>query len=230
MHFNRKYGTFGHLFQGRYKALLCDKDAYLLRLVKYIHMNPVRAKIVKIAEDYPWSSHFTYARKGKGGGLVDSESVLRMFSDDANAARRLYRAFMGDGITIKKKDVYQSVEQRIVGDETFVDEVKAHCDLKMEGKKRQRQYSLDEIAAVIRRYLGATIEQMRRKGKERKVALARKLFTLIAKEYGYKGTEISGYLRKDPAVITRYLKVKAELAGDLERCFDFIGRNVNTQV
>src|SRR4030043_2258655 len=47
MYFNRKYGTVGHLFQGRYKAILCDKDAYLLTLIKYIHLNPVRAGMVR---------------------------------------------------------------------------------------------------------------------------------------------------------------------------------------
>ena len=45
LYFNRKYGTFGHLFQGRYKAILCDRDEYLLTLVKYTHLNPLRAKI-----------------------------------------------------------------------------------------------------------------------------------------------------------------------------------------
>ncbi|MBI5639937.1 MAG: hypothetical protein HZA17_05880, partial [Nitrospirae bacterium] len=133
-------------------------------------------------------------------------------------------------IAVKKEDIYQSVEQRIVGDERFVDEVKAQCDLKLERTKRQRAYSLDEIAAGISRYQGVMVEQMRRKGKEREVALARKLFSLTAKEYGYKGTEISGYLRKDPAVITRYIKFKAELEGDMERCFHLIGGNVNRQV
>jgi putative transposase len=54
MYFNRKYKTVGHLFQGRYKAILCDRDAYLISLVKYIHLNPVRAKIAKAAGEYRW--------------------------------------------------------------------------------------------------------------------------------------------------------------------------------
>jgi len=56
-YFNRRYGEVGHLFQGRYKAIVCDKDAYLLELVRYIHLNPVRAKIVKSPEDYGWTGH-----------------------------------------------------------------------------------------------------------------------------------------------------------------------------
>ena len=54
---NRKYKTVGHLFQGRYKAILCDRNEYLLVLVRYIHLNPVRAGIVKDPADYRWSSH-----------------------------------------------------------------------------------------------------------------------------------------------------------------------------
>ncbi len=57
MYFNRKYRTVGHLFQGRYKAILCDKEAYLFSLIKYIHLNPVRARIAKSAEEYRWSSY-----------------------------------------------------------------------------------------------------------------------------------------------------------------------------
>jgi len=57
---NKKRNKIGHLFQGRYKAILVDADNYLLQLVQYIHLNPVRAKIVKHPEDYLWSSHTTY--------------------------------------------------------------------------------------------------------------------------------------------------------------------------
>jgi putative transposase len=57
MYFNWRYGTVGHLFQRRYKAILCDKDAYLVSLVKYLHCNPVRAGMVKQPEEYWWSSH-----------------------------------------------------------------------------------------------------------------------------------------------------------------------------
>ena len=53
-HFNRKHGVTGHLFQGRFKALLLDADNYLLELVRYIHLNPVRAAMVELPENHPW--------------------------------------------------------------------------------------------------------------------------------------------------------------------------------
>ena len=80
----------GHLFQGRYKAILCDKDAYLLSLVKYIHLNPVRAKIVKTLEEYPWTSHRHYVERAEDQRITDKDQVLRMFSEDKGRARRLY--------------------------------------------------------------------------------------------------------------------------------------------
>jgi len=70
MFFNRKYRTVGHLFQGRYKAILCDRVAYLLGLIKYIHHNPVRAKAAQSPDDYIWTSHHAYTGKNNPLGLT----------------------------------------------------------------------------------------------------------------------------------------------------------------
>lgn len=66
LYFNHKYRLVGHLFQGRYKALLCDRDSYLLELVRYLHLNPVRSMLVKDPSLYPWSSHGAYLGKASG--------------------------------------------------------------------------------------------------------------------------------------------------------------------
>src|SRR4030043_2078766 len=108
MYFNRKYRTVGHLFQGRYKTILCDKDAYLLSLIKYIHLNPMRARMAKSAENYRWSSHLVYCGKEKSE-IVDTDRGLRMFSEDKSRARKLYRAYIGDGVEGKKKDLNRTV-------------------------------------------------------------------------------------------------------------------------
>jgi putative transposase len=125
MYFNRKYGTVGHLFQGRYKAILCDKDAYLLSLVKYIHLNPMRVGVVKEVEKYPWSSHRVYIERAEGEsiGVVDTDQVLRMFSDNKGRARRAYRLYMREREGIRREEVYATVDQRVLGGERFVGEV-----------------------------------------------------------------------------------------------------------
>src|SRR4030042_5811010 len=114
MYFNRRYGTVGHLFQGRYKAILCDKDEYLLSLVKYIHLNPVRAGVAKEVENYPWSSHRVYIGRGEGERteIVDTNQVLRMFSENKGRARRAYRLYMGEKEGIGTEGVYAKVDQR----------------------------------------------------------------------------------------------------------------------
>ncbi len=70
-YFNRKHHKVGHLFQGRYKAILCEKDEYLLTLVRYIHSNPIRAKLVQKPDDYAYSGHGQYCGRRVGEVLVD---------------------------------------------------------------------------------------------------------------------------------------------------------------
>jgi REP element-mobilizing transposase RayT len=75
-YFNRRHKQVGHLFQGRYKAILCDKGSYLLELTRYLHLNPVRAKVVKDPWEYKWSSYGGYVGKGQGQPWLDSAEVL----------------------------------------------------------------------------------------------------------------------------------------------------------
>ena len=104
MYFNWRYGTVGHLFQGRYKAILCDKDAYLFSLVKYLHCNPVRAGMVRQPEGYRWSSHREYLGMNKNG-LVDTGLLLGMFSEDLKRGRKLYREYMRKEEKTSKEDI-----------------------------------------------------------------------------------------------------------------------------
>ena len=93
MYFNWRHGTVGHLFQGRYKAILCDRDAYLLSLVKYVHLNPIRAGIVRRPEEYRWSSHRAYlglSRDGARGYGAGSGDVLEGFAKRTQALSRVY--------------------------------------------------------------------------------------------------------------------------------------------
>jgi len=233
VYFNRKYRTVGHLFQGRYKAILCDKDEYLLSLLKYLHHNPVRAGIVRIPGEYAWSSERSYLGKNPKDG-IDTDGVLSMFSSDRARARRLYRAFIGDGLSIAKEEIYRTVDPRILGHERFVEEVMERTGRKdVIKKKRWREYSLEEIAGAVERALGMSLKQLRTKGKQEGVMAGRKTLSFIAKDFGYKGQEIAQFLQKDPAVITRYLKDRAELKPEIEKVFKTLEgsrSNINKQV
>src|SRR4030066_1225303 len=210
-YFNRKYKTVGHLFQGRYKAILCDRDEYLLSLVKYIHLNPVRAKIVKFPDKYQWSSQHSYIKKTNGVNIIDTDQVLRMFSEDKQRARKLYSAYMSDSQIVKKEDVYNTIGQRILGSGEFLERVMERHDRELKKEKREREYTLYEIAKGVEKIYGVTLKQIRKKSKSETIILGRRLLSLVAKEYGYKGKEIGQYIRKDPAVITRDLNKKVQL-------------------
>lgn len=96
-YYNRKYDCSGHVFQQRYKALLCQKDDYLLALIKYIHLNPVRAGITS-GPDYQWSSH-SYYIGNKKGKLVNTEFVLNMLGRSDKNGWKAYSEFMKEKIS-----------------------------------------------------------------------------------------------------------------------------------
>jgi putative transposase len=224
-YFNRKYKTVGHLFQGRYKAILCDRDEYLLSLVKYIHLNPVRAKLVKTPDEYQWSSHLSYIKKTDKVTIVDTDQVLRMFSEDKQRARKLYNAYMSEGSIVKKEDVYNTIGQRILGSEEFLERVMERYDGELKKEKRKREYTLYEIAKGVEKVCGITLKQIREKSKSENITLGRKFLSIVAKEYGYKGKEIGQYIRKDPAVVTRDLREKGKLEKEMKKVINVIRGN-----
>jgi putative transposase len=215
MYFNWKYGTVGHLFQGRYKAILCDKDAYLFGLVKYLHCNPVRAGMVRQPEEYRWSSHRAYLGL-KRDGLVDTGLVLRMFSDDVKRGSRLYREHMRKEEKISKEEFYRTVDQRILGDGEFVERVRERFKSGVAAARRKHGVSLGQISTGIEEIFGMRLSELKERGKDRGVMEGRRLFTLAGKEYGYKGKEIAAFLGKDPAAVTGYLRGSQDLRAKVE--------------
>jgi len=121
--FNYRHKLTGHVFEGRYKALLCQKERYLLQLIRYIPINPVRAGIVQDPKDYLWSAHRLHLGKD-GGWPYEDNPTLRIFSDDPKKARKMYEQFVWDGIKEgHRDDLYKCKEQRILGDDDFVYQV-----------------------------------------------------------------------------------------------------------
>lgn len=103
--FNRRHQRQGHVFQNRYKSILCQEDKYFLELVRYIHLNPIRAKMVKDLEmlgSYKYCGHSVIMGKVRNG-WQNINSVLLMFGEKSGPARRAYRAFVGKGISEGKR-------------------------------------------------------------------------------------------------------------------------------
>jgi len=99
-YYNRRHRRSGHLFENRYKSILCDEDNYLLALIRYIHLNPIRAGIVGSMEEldrYPWSGHSVLMGE-REYGWMDVKYVLLQFKDTIRKARNAYRRFVEEGI------------------------------------------------------------------------------------------------------------------------------------
>lgn len=206
MYFNRRYMTVGHLFQGRYKAILCDRDNYLLALLKYIHHNPIRAEIVERLDAYPWSSHDAYTGKKNLLALADTDQVLSMFSETKGRARKRYQTFMDDGEIMKKDEVYATIDQRLQGEEGFVDRVIEKYNGEVKRERRKKEYSLPQIAKAVEKRYGLTLRDLRSAAKPQHVMQGRRALSLVAQEYGYKGKEIADYLSKEPSSVTKYAR------------------------
>lgn len=113
-YFNRTHRKVGHLFQGRYQAIVCEKDRYLLALLRYIHLNPVRAKLVAQPEEYPYSGHLAYLT-GKTTEVLDPAGGLALCG-----GRRAYRRFVLEGMAEgRRENYYEVVDQQLLGAETF---------------------------------------------------------------------------------------------------------------
>jgi hypothetical protein len=184
LYFNRKYRLVGHLFQGRYKALLCDRDSYLLELVRYIHLNPVRSRLVKDPAFYPWSSHQAYLGKVSGNKhrWVDTEWVLSLFSGNRAEAVRRYRQFVleaiGEG---HRDDLYAAKEQRYLGDDDFVESVIRKVEKE---ELRPVRVALEHIEEAISRKYDLPVEQLRSRSKERRGSFGRLLVAYLGRQFG----------------------------------------------
>jgi putative transposase len=115
-----RFHTTGHLFERRYHAVLVDADTYLLELVRYIHLNPVRASMVSLPADYPWSSHHAYLGQ-RNEPWVTTEFTLSLFHSELLQARLAYRRFVHDQ-SMPTRSPLQNINQndrRILGSDTF---------------------------------------------------------------------------------------------------------------
>jgi REP-associated tyrosine transposase len=145
---NRKRKRDGPLFRGRFKGILVQEESYLMQVVKYIHHNPLKARMVSTLREFPWSSHHSFvkpSRKAPPEWLMAQE-VLRRFSARRALAISLYKEFMGEEVSREIAKFYsKKYWGPILGDETFVDRIKAkyieserQLDKEVKGKRNIR--------------------------------------------------------------------------------------------
>lgn len=156
-YFNVKRKRAGHLFQGRYKAILIAADEYAAELSRYIHLNPVRAGITSKPEEYRWSSYRTYIGENKAPDWLKTEFILGCFGGNAPAVQNKYREFVEDLLDSEyDSPLNATVASTVLGSEVFLKEIsERHLSGKRAGrdvpavKELARRPSIDEIINKI---------------------------------------------------------------------------------
>jgi REP element-mobilizing transposase RayT len=192
--FNRRHDRHGHLFQNRYKSILCQEELYLLELVRYIHLNPLRAGQVATLEElkgYPYCGHSRLMGKKKDD-LQNVEVVLERFGKRRTPARKGYEAFVADGLPqgkrpdliggglIRSSGGWQKVkenrqaslesksDERILGDSSFVEEVlkQAEEEIARKADSAHRGITFDELIKLAAQRFGLEPGDLLRPGKQ----------------------------------------------------------------
>jgi len=190
--FNRRHSRTGHVFQGRYKAILVERDAYLLELARYVVLNPVRAKLVRRAQDWPWSSYRATAGFEPAPSLLTTDWILEQFGSSAKKAQATYRKFVsaGRGVT-----VWENLRGQIyLGSGEFIEQ---HAPGSGSGSGSA---SLPEIPRVQRLADRPTLDTVVTSSKD--VAGVAKAYL----EYGYTMNEIAAHLDVHYSTVSRRLR------------------------
>lgn len=124
-YFNIRHQRTGHLFQGRYKAILVDADAYAGELSRYIHLNPVKAGLVDIPEKYEWSSYAYYVGKGKKPDWLTVDFIAGYFDGKGMTPQKRYEIFVGEKINCSYESPLQNtIASTILGSDDFIEHVR----------------------------------------------------------------------------------------------------------
>ncbi len=173
--FNRRHGRVGHLFQGRFKGILVQREAHLLELVRYVVRNPVAAGLVARAVDWPWSSYRATAGLEPAPAWLDADWTLDQFGASRSRARRRYREFVEEGSRTAYRPWDALRGQVYLGDDAFLTDVAGRLDegnASREVPRSQRQpavLSFERLVAAAERVARARLADLPRSSTMRKV-------------------------------------------------------------
>jgi len=243
VYYNRRHKRSGHLFENRYKSILCEEDRYLLALIRYIHLNPMRAGMVKTLEEldhYAWSGHSAVIGKSECSWM-DAEYVLAQFKDTKQKARNAYRKFVAEGIpqgrtpeltggglirskggwsnvvSARRKGQREEYDERILGSGDFVNEI-----IKEAEKKQMRQMKIRRSGKTLNHIMKKECARSRVSPAELQAGSRRKIVSdmraRIARrsldELGSSMAEIARHLGVNTSSITRTIAKLAKRGGD----------------
>lgn len=223
VYFNVKRRRRGHLFQGRFKSLLVEAEEYLKHLSRYIHLNPVRAKMVESVSDYPWSSYPFFIGNLKMPQWLSGDWLLSQFGKDLREAKRNYKAFVEGVDPWSLENPGKSpVGGFILGSLDFVNWVKAEFFSSEHDSREKPQLKalkpgveMGDIVTKAGEWFGVKPEQILTKGKKKNLArdvaiyLSRNLTSLSGNDLGLYFGNVSG-----AAITMRYKAVAEQIKED----------------
>jgi len=189
--FNRRHHRVGHIFQGRYKAILVEREAYLLELSRYVVLNPVRAGIVENVRDWPWSSYSATAGIEASPAWLSPDWQLSLFGKQKRRCCDRYMQFVAEGI--KHGSIWKKLNQQIyLGTDDFVERVKSElCS----------ERDLSEVPKVQWKLSSKALNEYAEAYRDRGEAMARAYL-----EGGYRMNEIAKHFSVHYATVSRSVK------------------------
>ncbi len=218
-YYNKKYNRTGHVFQQRYKALLCNKESYLWQLIKYIHKNPVEAGFQQ-GLNYEWSSHKSYL-SGKSDPLVDVKYILGMLSTNPAVAQKEYLRLMRiepeeisfeEYLTVLQKESIQLNDSIQPTDSTMTKEVDS------------KEIKFDDIIGEVSKESDIAVEDILRRSKIQKYSDARKAIVRLCDKFcDISRKDLAEKLNLQPSMISKILSGEirgTQLVDELVRRFE----------
>jgi putative transposase len=238
VNFNRRHKRYGHLFQNRFKSIICEEDPYLLELTRYIHLNPVRAGIVKDMDQldvYPFTGHAAIMGF-HDRPWQDKDGILFYFGKTETEARQRYRQFVEKGISMgkrldltgggllrsqggwanvvsmRRRQSPEAGDDRVLGSGSFVGTILAEAEQKRSDILRLRTAisDLGSLAQGIADKEGVTLSDLLSGVRRRPVSRARRLLCQIAlKKLGYSGASVARFLGVSTSLVNRMANAQA---------------------
>lgn len=200
---NRQREATGHLFERRYRALLVDVDAYALQLVRYIHLNPVKAGLVRDPADYPWSSHRYYLGEDPPAWLR-TDWILAMFGRRRIPARAAYRRFVGVDPDVELPEELLAGDpddERLTGADRLLSEPKDSVDTMLAGR------DLDSLITAAAERHGCEVAAITGPSRERRLVRVRREIARQARDGGVASVaEIARRLNRSDSAVARLLR------------------------
>jgi len=224
---NTHHAQSGHVLQGRYKARIVDADTYLMQLVRYINLNPVRAGLVIEPDDYYWGSFGAYVGTTQIPWLT-TEWILSLLGEDEHTARLAYGRFVNEGWgKHHDPDVFDKWRGRILGDEQFTEEAYRKAN-----EVLHSPVSIEDVIAGVCKIYGISVQSLATGSSDRMISEARGLVSWGVRELSEEHlSKLTTRLQRDISTlsvaakrITRKMETDEHILKKVEMLKAYLGR------